>query len=182
MGVAGFEPARCAWVPVAAACADADDRDGHGAGVGPADVAVGGQPTTGRGRVQHGQGDADDGIGAQPGLVGRAVQLDHQAVDLALRGYIHAAQGWPDLVVDGRGRVAHAQAIVAFAAVEQKSRFVGSRGHARLRRGHAAHAVVGLHNHFQPQQTALGKDFACLDRSEERRVGKECSSRWSPDH
>src|SRR5690606_40301155 len=29
-----------------------------------------------------------------------------------------------------------------------------------------------------------GRDWAttCTDRSEERRVGKECRSRWSPDH
>ena len=26
------------------------------------------------------------------------------------------------------------------------------------------------------------KDSALLSRSEERRVGKECRSRWSPDH
>src|SRR5690349_5940777 len=31
--------------------------------------------------------------------------------------------------------------------------------------------------HFQPRYV-----FAAIDRSEERRVGKECRSRWSPEH
>ena len=30
--------------------------------------------------------------------------------------------------------------------------------------------------------TALGPSFVVLTRSEERRVGKECRSRWSPYH
>ena len=42
-------------------------------------------------------------------------------------------------------------------------------------------------NNYQPEKTAiLFKDtkvtFAEFDRSEERRVGKECRSRWSPYH
>ena len=37
---------------------------------------------------------------------------------------------------------------------------------------------VKIHSLYILKNTALGKD----DRSEERRVGKECRSRWSPYH
>ena len=32
------------------------------------------------------------------------------------------------------------------------------------------------------QAAAIGGPFHLIDRSEERRVGKECRSRWSPYH
>ena len=39
------------------------------------------------------------------------------------------------------------------------------------------------HNHFAHASKHPGKMHACgHDRSEERRVGKECRSRWSPYH
>src|SRR5205807_6447663 len=37
-----------------------------------------------------------------------------------------------------------------------------------------------LHVQRSPQANTVGRDAAL--RSEERRVGKECRSRWSPDH
>ena len=42
-------------------------------------------------------------------------------------------------------------------------------------------------NGYQPVAGCVGTDMAAffqglMDRSEERRVGKECRSRWSPDH
>ena len=39
------------------------------------------------------------------------------------------------------------------------------------------HATLTL-----PSQKADCKEIISLNRSEERRVGKECRSRWSPDH
>src|SRR2546425_10937402 len=33
-----------------------------------------------------------------------------------------------------------------------------------------------------PSSAALAASLAAVRRSEERRVGKECRSRWSPDH
>ena len=35
---------------------------------------------------------------------------------------------------------------------------------------------------LQERMNALEKNLAIADRSEERRVGKECRSRWSPYH
>src|SRR5256885_9711436 len=53
----------------------------------------------------------------------------------------------------------------------------------------AAALLVTLLTLFCAGQLVLGYpaagnsvDFALTDRSEERRVGKECRSRWSPDH
>src|SRR5258705_3746996 len=44
----------------------------------------------------------------------------------------------------------------------------------------AARSLPALIGHDTASQIA--KAGARLDRSEERRVGKECRSRWSPDH
>src|SRR3712207_8683302 len=44
---------------------------------------------------------------------------------------------------------------------------------------HTATPVIGLTVKPDPQQIALARK---LHRSEERRVGKECRSRWSPYH
>src|SRR2546430_17634321 len=42
--------------------------------------------------------------------------------------------------------------------------------------------VSHLHQPHGPQQEGGGGADAIRDRSEERRVGKECRSRWSPYH
>src|SRR5688572_31234710 len=53
----------------------------------------------------------------------------------------------------------------------------------QLIRSHAQ-ADVLINYLSTPETIARGKDlmFECLRRSEERRVGKECRSRWSPYH
>ena len=43
-------------------------------------------------RARSGHGDGEDGVGAQPALVGRAVERDHDAIDLALLGGVLAVQ------------------------------------------------------------------------------------------
>src|SRR5256885_16368133 len=67
-------------------------------------------------------------------------------------------------------------------AVLQRSRLIqrlalDPLGHQR-RRGNRGTAAVGLETRIL-DDTGFGID---LDRSEERRVGKECRSRWSPYH
>ena len=49
-------------------------------------------------------------------------------------------------------------------------------GVMRIEKGHAAG------NELNGQTTALNLGLARMVRSEERRVGKECRSRWSPYH
>ena len=41
------------------------------------------------------------------------------------------------------------------------------------------HALAKVEGHHDGKPTVL---FLCVQRSEERRVGKECRSRWSPYH
>ena len=43
-------------------------------------------------RVSAGEGDAEDGVGAEAGLVGRAVELDEELVDGGLVGGVEAEQ------------------------------------------------------------------------------------------
>ena len=106
-------------VGVRAAVEDVHHRHGQQVGVGPADVAVERQP----GRLGRGLGDgergAEDGVGAEVGLVGGAVELDHGLVDLALVVGAETLDGRADLLdhrVDG---LLHALAEVAVAAVAQ---------------------------------------------------------------
>ena len=44
----------------------------------------------------------------------------------------------------------------------------------------SARDMTGRFQHFFPDLTVV--DFSTIHRSEERRVGKECRSRWSPYH
>ena len=46
--------------------------------------------------------------------------------------------------------------------------------------GYSVNGVAKLHTEILKKQTL--KDFYEMTRSEERRVGKECRSRWSPYH
>ena len=86
--------------------------------------------------------DAEDRVGAEPALVGRAVERDHGLVDLDLRLGVHPADRVEDFAVDRLDGVAHALAEIAFAAVAQLDGFVragrGARGH-----GGAAAGAVG---------------------------------------
>src|SRR5258708_35596811 len=51
-------------------------------------------------------------------------------------------------------------------------------GHAIFRTGNR----VAIENLPEGTEVALGDPEKALQRSEERRVGKECRSRWSPYH
>ncbi len=53
-----------------------------------------------RANLGGGEGHAEDGVGAEIGLVGRAVQLQHEVVQRALVGGVLAQEGRGDDVVD----------------------------------------------------------------------------------
>src|SRR5256885_17224932 len=53
--------------------------------------------------------------------------------------------------------------------------------HAMLARDRAAHGHAGLQD-VGAEQLAAVQLVGVVGRSEERRVGKECRSRWSPYH
>ena len=75
---------------------------------GAADVAVKRQVVRHRRRFGDGERDTEDGVGAEPPLVGRAVERDHGLVDLDLSFGVHAAERVEQFAVDGFNGVAHA--------------------------------------------------------------------------
>src|SRR3546814_15300812 len=75
----------------------------------------------------------------------------------------------------------------------RKSGLIGESGDLALRRlldqaggGGGANLLITVYDDFITQATGKGTRLECCERSEERRVGKECvstcRSRWSPYH
>ena len=87
-------------VGVDAAVDDVHHRHRQDVGVGAADVAVQRQLQLVGGGLGDGEADAEDGVGAEPGLVVGAVELDQRGVDEPLVEGVDAAQLVGDLAVD----------------------------------------------------------------------------------
>ncbi len=87
-------------VGVRAAVDDVHHRHGQQVGVRPAEVAEQRQAGGLRGRLGHGERDAEDRVGPEALLVGGAVQVDHGLVDQALLGGVEAEDRGGDLVLD----------------------------------------------------------------------------------
>jgi len=107
---------------------------GSGSRIAPAppEIGIERQAGAGRGRLGDRHGDAQNGVGAQPPLVGRAVQLNHHGVDfrLPLRG--HAQHFRRDDLVDVMHCLQHAFAAVTFlVSVAHFDGLVLSGGSAR---------------------------------------------------
>ena len=91
-------------------------------------------------RLGGGERDAENGIGAEPALVGRAVERDHGFVDLDLRLGLHAAESVENLAIDGVDGFAHALAEIALACRRRAVRPLRARRSRRQtarRRGRA---------------------------------------------
>ena len=107
---------------------------------------------------------AEDGVGAEPRLVGRAVERDHGLVDLGLRLGVHAADRVENLAVDRVDRLAHALAEIArLVAVAQLDRLVRAGGGAGRNRGAAERAVLQRDVDFDGRIAAAVEDFAADD-------------------
>ena len=127
-------------VGVLAAVHDVHHRHRQLVRVAAADVLVQRQLERRRGGVGDGQRHAEDGVGAQLGLVGRAVELDEHAVDEALVGGVEADDLLGDDVVDVVDGGAHALAHVLAALVAQLHGLVLAGGRAGGHGGAAHHA------------------------------------------
>jgi hypothetical protein len=138
-------------------------------GVRAAQVLVQRQVSGGCCGVGNGQGDAEDGVGAQLSLVGSAVQVDHGLVDAALVSGVKAGQGRCDLVDDGvNGLLDTLAEVAALVAVAQFNGFVlagGSTG----RNGSAADLAVREENfNFDRGVATRIEDLAGVDGIDKR--------------
>ena len=109
--------------------------------LGAADITVERQAGGIGGSLGHRQRNAEDGVGTEAALVGRAIQFDHGLVDMDLVLGFHAADRLEQFAVHGLDGAQHALAEVAGAAVAQLNRLMCSGGGAR-RYGRTAHRAV----------------------------------------
>ena len=127
---------------VSAAVENVHHGNGQGLAVDAAQIAVQGHAQSLGSGPGHGHGHRQDGVGAQAGLVGGAVQIDHGLVDLGLVQGVHADDGVSDLGVDVGDRFGHGLAAVGLAAVPQLAGLIDAGGSAGGHDGPAHDAVV----------------------------------------
>ena len=148
-------------VGVLAAIDDVHHRHGQGTGVDAADVAVEREADILGRRLGHREGDAEDGVGAEAGLVGGAVQVDHHVVDLDLVGGVQPGQHVEDLALHvGRSLADALAAEAGFVAVAQLHRLVRAGGGAGGHRDPAHGAAVEHHLHLERRVAAAVEDLA----------------------
>ena len=155
-------------VGVRAAVDDVHHRHRQQVGVGAADVAE--QRQAGRlgGGLGGGERDAEDRVGAELGLVGRAVEVEHRLVDEALVVGVEADDRAGDRVDDAADGLLHALAEVALAAVAQLDRLEGAGGGAAGHGRAAERAVLEEHLHLDGGVAARIEDLAGADCSDDR--------------
>ena len=140
-----------------------DVHHGHGQdlGVGAADIVVqGGAQGLGR-RLGAGQGSAQNGVGAQLGLVGGAVQLDEGLVDGGLIQHIHAHQALGDVGVHVLHGGEHALAqVTALVAVAELAGLIDAGGGTGGHGGAADGAVLQVDLHLNGGIAAAVQDLA----------------------
>ena len=100
-------------IGVLAAVQNVHHRHRQRARIGTADIAEQRHAQIVRRRLGDREGDAEDGVGTQARLVRRAVQIDHDIVDLHLLGRVHPADGVENLALDIAHGLQHALAAVA---------------------------------------------------------------------
>ena len=115
------------------------------------EVAVERQVVGRRRRVGAGERYAEQGVGTEPALVGRAVELDERLVDARLVRRIEPDDGRADRIANVADRGQHALAPVARSiAVAKLDGLVGARGSAG--------------RHRRPTERSIGQGDVHLDR------------------
>jgi hypothetical protein len=148
-------------VGVGAAVDDVHHRHRERARVDAADVAVQRDAQVLRRGLGAGEADGQQRVSAEARLVGRAVQLDHDLVDLDLVGGVEAREGVEDLALHVAHSLGHALAAVAgLVAVAQLHRLVRAGGGAGGHGGAADRAAVQHHLRFHRGVAAAVQDFA----------------------
>ncbi len=163
-------------VGVRATVEDVHHRDGEHVRVGTTEVAEQRQ-LRGQGRgLGHCERDAEDGVRAEAGLVGGAVQVDHRLIEQPLLGGLESDDLSRDLDLSGLDRVEDALAAVPLSAVTTLGGLEGA-GRGSGRDGGASHRVVVEQDlHFDRGVATGVEDFAGNDRVDERHG----HSLWAP--
>ncbi len=149
-----------------AAVDEVDERHRQHARLG-AQVAVQRQARGRGGRAGRGERHAEDGVGAEVALAGRAVELAQEAVERRLIGRVAADDRRRDHVVDVGDRPGDAVAAVRGPAVAQLDRLAAA---GRAPGGHVGAAQdparddVDLHGRV----AAAVEDHACVDLGDRR--------------
>ena len=118
-------------------------------GVRAAQVFEEGQVQLDGGGFGHGQGDAQNSVGAQAGFVGRAVQVDHDFIDGGLEGGVVSRDFRSNDFVDVFHGLEHALASIALGvSVAQLPGFMLSGGGAAGDGCAADGAACQGHVHF----------------------------------
>lgn len=147
-------------VGVGAAVEDVHHRDRQHVAVRAADVAEQVEAGGLGGGLRHREGHAEDGVGAEVGLVRGAVELDELLVDEALVVGLVADEGLVDLVVDEGHGLLDALAEVTVTAVTQLVGLVDTGGGTRGDVGTADAAVLQEHLDLDSRVTARIEDLA----------------------
>ena len=149
---------------VRAAVEHVHHRHGQRLGVAAADVVI--QALAGRQRagLRACEGHAEDGVGAETGLVRRAVELDEELVDRGLVEDVHALQRLCDLDIHVLHGLEHALAeVTALIAVTQLAGLVDTGGSAGGNSRAADGAVVERDFHFHSRVAAGVENFSGAD-------------------
>ncbi len=139
---------------------------GHGQrlGAGPAEIAIERKLAELRRRLGDGQRNAQHRVGAELGLVGRAVQIDHQAIDRLLIARIQADQFRSDLGVDVLDGLQNALAeINLLVVIAQLDGFMLAGAGAAGDGGAAQRAVFENYVDFDRGIAARIEDLAGVD-------------------
>ena len=123
-----------------------------------ADIAIERQAGDVGRRLGDGERDAQNGVGAEPRLVRRAVERDHRCVDLDLILRVKPAQGVENIAIDAFDRLEHALAEKArLVAVAQFDRFMRAGRGARRHRRAAKRAIFQRDIDFDRGIAALSR-------------------------
>src|SRR6185437_13802216 len=131
---------------------------------GAADIAVERHVEGFRRSLGDRQRDAENGIGAEAALVRRAVEIDHDLVDLHLLFGGLVAYGFENFAVDGLDRVLHAFAEIAgVIAVAQLDRLMRTGRGTRRHRCPSQRAILQHDIDFDRRIAAAIENFAADD-------------------
>ena len=150
-------------VGMRAAIDDVHHRHRQHTRIGAAHIAVEREARRHGGSLCRGERHTEDGVCAELGLVGRAVELDHHLVERDLLVGFVTAECIAKFAVDGIDRLGHALAHVAVAAVAQFNGFVCTGGSARRNRRTADRAIIKMHIHLDGGIAAAVENFAADD-------------------